>query len=1058
MDYKNDERYWDITLLNKWFAFAAIIWTVTMVWMFIDDNDDEFKYYQSEYYSILKDKTEADYDQLYSEVSDVKQKLELELDNKKSILDSKINLINEINDSIQVAKDQYAKVNIDFKATIAEVDVAKYMVEKEKADNKYDETSEVYNNYIKYINQRDVLKKSKETLEIKVSSFELEIEQLNEDVKKAQQKRNKELKRLDLLENQLNKLDRNRMSLANQVADIVRDLPIVDFLDPKLKIQQTVVSDVKYDVNFAKVSTVDRCVSCHMGIEDEKFANEDQPYTSHPNLDLFGASSSPHPFNEFGCSSCHSGRSRGTGFTSSVHMPFDSKQQKEWEDKYDWEIMHHWLQPMLPSEYSQAGCFKCHTEQPYLEGGDQLQLGISLIKQNGCNACHHIESIPKDYNVGPDLTKVYQKFDKDWTFKWIKNPQSFRYNTMMPHFFEQDNNSSPEMIKRNNAEIYAITEYLYKDEDYKKSSSSRYLGDMESGEILVNAIGCMGCHQIEENPENYTPETDEYEFYLSNHGYDSEETTNHNLLDQQGPNLIGLGSKVSAEWLYEWLKNPKNYWEKTRMPNLRLSDQEAKDITAYLLSFKNEEFENQEIPNLSKETFQDELENIAFSWLSKSFNYVEAEEKFTDLKNNDELTGYVADKAIRYYGCYTCHNMDGYEDAKPIGAELTYVGSKPLNKFDFGHIHDIQHTNFSWMNQKLANPRIFDRSKVVAPEDKSRMPNFYLTKTEIEAITTVLLGLTETPKIESSKLADLDKSVQELAGYKLIRQYNCYGCHEIYDEGGRIADSIKEILPEQLQAEHRNYAPPSLYAEGSKVQSDWLFSYLQDPITIRPNLQVRMPSFNLSDDDWNAIIAAFKDMEDNELSYESIHMVDKNSTKYRQGYELVSDYGYYDLDQDEWVDAFNEGSRCYVCHFEGDVPPGKDYAISDPLVWAPNLALSKERLRPEWIKEWLRNPQHYMEYTKMVAPALYNKCPECLDGDLTDEQYAELKDISDNKDNPSWRSGDDADYRLEAITDWIFSVEGKIDISTEIQNYFDKNGYIHFQEDEDEDDWGDDDW
>ena len=159
MDYKNDERYWDITLLNKWFAFAAIIWTVTMVWMFIDDNDDEFKYYQSEYYSILKDKTEADYDQLYSEVSDVKQKLELELDNKKSILDSKINLINEINDSIQVAKDQYAKVNIDFKATIAEVDVAKYMVEKEKADNKYDETSEVYNNYIKYINQRDVLKK-----------------------------------------------------------------------------------------------------------------------------------------------------------------------------------------------------------------------------------------------------------------------------------------------------------------------------------------------------------------------------------------------------------------------------------------------------------------------------------------------------------------------------------------------------------------------------------------------------------------------------------------------------------------------------------------------------------------------------------------------------------------------------------------------------------------------------------------------------------------------------------------------------------------------------------
>ena len=146
-----------------------------------------------------------------------------------------------------------------------------------------------------------------------------------------------------------------------------------------------------------------------------------------------------------------------------------------------------------------------------------------------------------------------------------------------------------------------------------------------------------------------------------------------------------------------------------------------------------------------------------------------------------------------------------------------------------------------------------------------------------------------------------------------------------------------------------------------------------------------MPSFNLNDDDWNAIIAAFHDMEDNILSYESTHVVDKESEKYNQGYQLVSDYPYYDIDTDQFVDAFNEGARCYVCHFNEGVPPGKDFNISDPLVWAPNLALSKERLRPEWIKEWLRNPQHYMAYTKMVAPALYNKCPECFDANLNEK-------------------------------------------------------------------------
>ena len=1057
MDYRNDERYWDIKLLNKWFVVAASLWTISMFWMFIDDNDDEFKYYQSEYYSILKDKTEDDYNKLYSEVSDIKNELELDLESKKAILDSKTELIQSINDSIQKIEDKYAKITIDWKALIVEVDVAKYLVEKEKAEHKYNEKSEATQKFNRLVSQKNSLKKLKESLEISISEFNGMLDKLNTEVKIAQDKRNKELKRLDLLDNQLTKLDRNRMTLGNQIADIVRDLPIIDFLDPKLKVQQTVVSDVKYDVNFAKVATVDRCMSCHMGIENSQFEDQEQPYTVHPNLELIGASSSPHPFNEFGCASCHSGRSRGTSFVTSTHTPHDHHQEAEWKEKYDWAVMHHWLQPMLPSEYSQAGCFKCHTQQPYLEGGDKLQLGISLIKQNGCNACHLIETIPKDYNVGPDLTQVNKKFDKEWTFKWIKNPQSFRYNTMMPHFFEQDNNSSPEMIKRNNAEIYAITEYLFKDKVYQNTNDSPYLGDSDNGQILFNAIGCMGCHQIDNTPSQYEPQTAEYDFFKSQHGYNDDETTNYNMLNQQGPNLIGLGSKVSAQWLYEWLKNPKNYWEKTRMPNLRLSDQEAKDIAAYLLTFTNEEFENQDIPPLTNDYFESDLDEIALRWLNKSFNYVDAEEAFNEMKENNKIIDYVADKSIRYYGCYSCHNIDGYADAKPIGAELSKVGSKPLNKFDFGHIHDIQHSNFGWINQKLANPRIFDRSKVLPAEDKSRMPNFYFTQTEIEAITTVLLGLTDS-KIESSKLADLDRSYQELEGYKLIRQYNCYGCHEIGHEGGRIADSIKDILPEKLHAEHRNYAPPSLYSEGSKVQPDWLFSYLQQPITIRPNLQVRMPSFDLSDDNWNAIIAAFKDMEDNHLSYESIHMVDETSTKYKQGFELVSDYGYYDLEKDVWVEAFNEGSRCYVCHFQGDVPPGKDFAISDPLVWAPNLALSKERLRPEWIKQWLQNPQHYMEYTKMVAPALYNKCPECLDGQLTDSEYQNIKDISDNKDNPNWRSGTEADYRLEAITDWIFSIEGEEDISNVIKDYFTTNGYKHFEEEEEDDEWGDDDW
>ena len=68
--------------------------------------------------------------------------------------------------------------------------------------------------------------------------------------------------------------------------------------------------------------------------------------------------------------------------------------------------------------------------------------------------------------------------------------------------------------------------------------------------------------------------------------------------------------------------------------------------------------------------FNDQLESIALSWLNKSFNYVDAEVAFLKMKKENSILDYVADKSIRYYGCYSCHNIEGYEDAKPIGAEL----------------------------------------------------------------------------------------------------------------------------------------------------------------------------------------------------------------------------------------------------------------------------------------------------------------------------------------------------------------------------------------------------
>ena len=108
-----------------------------------------------------------------------------------------------------------------------------------------------------------------------------------------------------------------------------------------------------------------------------------------------------------------------------------------------------------------------------------------------------------------------------------------------------------------------------------------------------------------------------------------------------------------------------------------------------MLTLTNEEFDA--LPSAYYN--QDDMKDIARSWLVKSYPEFEAIDKLDNMTES-EVIHYVGTKSINYYGCYTCHSIDGFEKAKPIGAELTVVGSKPVNKLDFAHIHSIGHNNY----------------------------------------------------------------------------------------------------------------------------------------------------------------------------------------------------------------------------------------------------------------------------------------------------------------------------------------------------------------------------
>lgn len=136
------------------------------------------------------------------------------------------------------------------------------------------------------------------------------------------------------------------------------------------------------------------------------------PYSSHPRLDLFVGSLSPHPVSEFGCTICHDGQGSATEFKWASHTPDDPTQRTRWRHEHGWFQNPHWDFPMRPGRFSQSSCLRCHHDVLALEPSQRfpeppapkLVAGYDLIRRSGCFGCHEIRGATADGQaVGPDL-------------------------------------------------------------------------------------------------------------------------------------------------------------------------------------------------------------------------------------------------------------------------------------------------------------------------------------------------------------------------------------------------------------------------------------------------------------------------------------------------------------------------------------------------------------------------------------------------------------------------------------------------------------------------------
>ena len=112
--FKNDERYWDINLLNKWFGISSLIFLFCMVWVFIDDNDDEFKIYQKKFRELEIDITQNNLDKELETVKESRKELEKKLAAAEKNYISRSNEVGSIEKTLTDAQTKFYKANMDF--------------------------------------------------------------------------------------------------------------------------------------------------------------------------------------------------------------------------------------------------------------------------------------------------------------------------------------------------------------------------------------------------------------------------------------------------------------------------------------------------------------------------------------------------------------------------------------------------------------------------------------------------------------------------------------------------------------------------------------------------------------------------------------------------------------------------------------------------------------------------------------------------------------------------------------------------------------------------------
>jgi len=242
------------------------------------------------------------------------------------------------------------------------------------------------------------------------------------------------------------------------------------------QIYQTVLDDL---------GRIDRCTTCHLGVENHTMNDVPIPFLVHS-----GSYFEHHEMENYGCTVCHGGQGRALN-RNEAHAASENI---------------FWGYPLIPFHYIQSSCARCHIAifgfEPHEEELEKLHQGLHIFQSEGCLGCHKARGVGGI--LGPDLTDQGNKTKKEYNFRHVEGEQSV-YNWLKAHFL-QPNIVSPgskmfkfELDQENMESLIVFTLGLYKPTFPLKYYSLDVVREFKLKRNELNgkhaySILCSACH------------------------------------------------------------------------------------------------------------------------------------------------------------------------------------------------------------------------------------------------------------------------------------------------------------------------------------------------------------------------------------------------------------------------------------------------------------------------------------------------------------------------------------------------------------------------------------